>query len=60
MEVINCIIIEADIYGRIVSAKIVIRPKAPPENILNIPRTPLLALLTISDNATALIPGTGI
>ena len=47
-------------YGSIVSANIVIRPKAPPENMLNIPRTPLFALLTISDNATAFIPGTGI
>ena len=53
-------IIAAEIYGRIVSANIVILPRAPPENILNIPKTPLLALFTISDKATALIPGTGI
>ena len=47
IEVISCIIIDAEIYGRIVSAKIVIRPKAPPENMLNIPKTPLFVLLTI-------------
>ena len=51
-------IIEAEIYGRIVKAKIVILPKAPPENMLNIPRTPLFALLTISDKAIELIPET--
>ena len=30
----------------------VILPNAPPENMLNIPKTPLLALSTISANAT--------
>ena len=41
-------------------AKIVIRPNAPPENMLNIPKTPLLAFSTISANAIEFMPGTGI
>ena len=36
----NCMIMDAEIYGIMFSAKIVMRCKAPPENMLNIPRIP--------------------
>ena len=32
--------IEAEIYGMMLSAKIVMRPSAPPENMSNMPRMP--------------------
>ena len=38
--VINCMMIDADMYGMIPKAKIVKRESAPPENMLNMPRMP--------------------
>jgi len=38
--VISCMMIDAEMYGMILSAKMVIRPSAPPENMLNMPRMP--------------------
>src|SRR2546428_828520 len=38
--VISCMMIEAEMYGMMPSAKIVKRRKAPPENMLNMPRMP--------------------
>ena len=40
--------IEAEMYGMMLSAKIAMRSTAPPENMLNRPSTPLLALLEAS------------
>ena len=51
---------EAEIYGIMLRAKIVIRSKAPPENILNIPKIPLECLAKISANTRESIPGRGI
>jgi hypothetical protein len=38
--VINCMIIDAEIYGMMLSAKIAMREIPPPANILNMPRMP--------------------
>ena len=51
---------EAEMYGIMLSAKMVIRSKAPPENILNIPKIPPELRLNISAKTAALIPGRGI
>ena len=40
--VINCMMIDAEIYGITPSAKIDIRDKAPPPNMLSMPRMPSL------------------
>ena len=50
---------EAEIYGNMLSAKIVIRDNAPPENMLNIPKIPPECLAKTSDNTLASIPGRG-
>ena len=52
--------IEDEIYGMMVRAKIVIRPKAPPENMLNIPMMPPACRLKMSSRITGSIPGSGI
>jgi hypothetical protein len=57
--VINCMMIDAEIYGMIPSAKIVNRDKAPPENMLNMPRMPPCCLLKSSARTCESIPGTG-
>ena len=41
IDVISCMMMEAEMYGMMLSAKIVMRPNAPPANMLNMPRTPL-------------------
>jgi hypothetical protein len=51
--------IDAEMYGMIPSAKIVKRESAPPENMLNMPRMPPCCLLNNSLNTCASIPGTG-
>jgi hypothetical protein len=51
--------IDAEMYGMIPSAKIVNRDNAPPENMLNIPRMPPLFWLNKVSNWTGSIPGTG-
>ena len=38
MTVNSCMIIDAEIYGMIPNAKIEARERAPPENMLNMPR----------------------
>ena len=42
------------------SAKIAMRPTAPPENMLNMPMMPVWALLNAWASASGLMPGTGI
>ena len=51
---------DAEIYGIILRAKIVIRSNAPPENILNIPKMPFECLANISASTRESIPGSGI
>ena len=57
---INCIIIEADIYGIIPRARILKRSSAPPENILNISMIVPLCCSKNEAKAAGFIPGTGI
>ena len=52
--------IEAEIYGMMLSAKIAMRATAPPENMLNMPRMPLWFCLNTSASAAGLTPGIGI
>ena len=52
--------IDAEMYGMIPSAKIEKRDSAPPENTLNRPRMPPCCDLNNSSSTDALIPGTGI
>ena len=60
MADINCIIIDADIYGIMPKAKILNLSKAPPENILNISIIVPLCCSKKFAKAAGLIPGTGI
>ena len=57
---INCIIIEADMYGIIPRARILKRSSAPPENILNISIIVPLCCSKKEARAAGFIPGTGI
>ena len=52
--------IEAEMYGMIVSAKMVMRPSAPPENMSKMSRSPPLWLLKISARICGSMPGSGI
>ena len=45
--------IDAEMYGMMLSAKIVIRPSAPPENMSNMPRMPP----ALRENTSCRIPG---
>ncbi len=51
--------IEAEIYGMMLSAKIAMRSTAPPENMLNRPRTPPEAFWKLCRRASGSIPGRG-
>jgi hypothetical protein len=50
-DVINCMMIDAEMYGMIPSAKIVKRDSAPPENMLNMPRMPPCCLEQIAQRS---------
>ncbi len=52
--------IEAEIYGMMLRAKIVIRPSAPPENMSNIPRMPPELREKMSCRIAGSMPGIGI
>ncbi len=52
--------IDAEMYGMIPSAKIVNRESAPPENMLNMPRMPPDWLWNNFASWSGSIPGTGI
>ena len=58
--VANCMMIEAEMYGMMPSAKIEKRDSAPPENTLNRPRMPPCCDLNSSSSTWPLMPGTGI
>ena len=51
--------IDAEMYGMIPSAKIEKRDSAPPENMLNRPRMPPCCERKSSSSTDALMPGTG-
>ena len=57
--VINWMMIEAEMYGMMFSAKIAMRWMPPPENMLNIPRMPPAWVLKIRSQAAGSIPGSG-
>ena len=52
--------IDAEIYGMMLSAKMAMRPTAPPENMLNMPRMPDWFCRNTSASACGLMPGIGI
>ena len=52
-------IIAAEMYGMMFSAKIVMRPSAPPENMLKMSSTPPWVCWKISFRIPGSIPGTG-
>ena len=58
--VISCMMMAAEIYGMMFSAKIDMRPSAPPANMSNMPRMPPAFWRKISSSATGSIPGSGI
>ena len=49
----------AEMYGMMLSAKIAIRPNAPPANILNMPMIPPACCSKICSMTTGSIPGAG-
>ena len=51
--------IAAEMYGMMLSAKIVIRPSAPPANMLNMPKMPPACRSKICAMTTGSIPGDG-
>ena len=51
--------IEAEMYGMMFSAKIVMRPSAPPENMSNMPRMPPALREKTSCRIAGSIPGIG-
>ena len=57
--VINWIMIDAEMYGMMLSAKIVMRPSAPPAKTLKMPRMPPDCCCTMSDSTVGSIPGIG-
>ena len=57
--VISCMMIEAEMYGMMPSAKMVKRDSAPPENMLNMPRMPPCWPLNSSASTFGSMPGTG-
>ena len=60
MLVISCMMIEAEMYGMMLSAKIVMRPSAPPENMSNMPRMPPACCWKRASSACGSMPGIGI
>ena len=57
--VISWMMIEAEMYGMMLSAKIAIRWMPPPENMLNMPRMPPAWDLKICSHADGSMPGSG-
>ena len=55
----SCMMIDAEMYGMIPSARIENRDSAPPEKTLNRPRMPPCCERKSSSSTLALIPGTG-
>jgi hypothetical protein len=55
----SCMMIDAEMYGMIPSAKIEKRDSAPPENTFSNPRMPPCCPRNSSSSTDALIPGTG-
>ncbi len=55
----NCMMMDAEMYGMMPSAKIEKRDSAPPENTLKSPRIPPCCDLNRSSSTDALMPGTG-
>ena len=51
--------IDAEMYGMMFSAKIAMRSTAPPENMLNRPRTPPEACWKLCRSASVSMPGSG-
>ena len=51
--------IEAEMYGMMFSAKIAMRWMPPPENMLNMPRMPPAWVLKICSQAAGSMPGSG-
>ena len=51
--------IEAEMYGMMLRAKIVMRPSAPPENMSNMPRMPPALRGKISCRIAGSMPGIG-
>ena len=58
-DVINCMMMDAEMYGITPSAKIAMRSTAPPANMLNMPSTPLLCEEKACAKASGLMPGSG-
>jgi hypothetical protein len=58
--VISWMMMEAEIYGMMLSAKIAIRWMPPPENMLNMPRMPPAWVWKICSQAAGSMPGSGI
>ncbi len=56
----SCMMIDAEMYGMMLSAKIVMRPSAPPANMLNMPRMPPDCCSKICCMITGSMPGAGI
>ena len=57
--VISWMMMAAEMYGMMLSAKIVMRPSAPPANMLNMPRMPPACCWNTSSSTTGSIPGIG-
>ena len=58
--VISWMMIEAEMYGMMFSAKIAMRWMPPPENMLNMPRMPPAWVRKIWSQAAGSMPGSGI
>ena len=52
--------IDAEMYGMMFRAKIVIRPSAPPVNMSNMPRMPPLCCWKTCASTNGSMPGSGI
>ena len=52
--------IDAEMYGMMLRAKIAMRPTAPPENMSNMPSRPDCCWRNTSAKACGLMPGIGI
>ena len=57
--VISWMMIEAEMYGMMLSAKIAMRWMPPPENMLNMPRMPPACCRKIWSQAWGSMPGSG-
>ena len=57
--VISWMMIDAEMYGMMLSAKIAMRLMPPPANMLNMPRMPPAWLRKICSHAAGSMPGSG-